>query len=146
MSQLTGYGTSRSQVIFDGDETKYDLWETKMLAYMRLKKLKSVILPATAAEAADPATAPTSDQKEEAFSELIKERSQNLIMRDAKDDGRKALEILRQHYAGHGKQRIISFYITLTSLAKQKDENVTDNKVPPTSYPDFVRLCPTLSV
>ena len=129
MSQLTGYGTSRAQVIFDGDETNYELWETKMLAYMRLKKLKSVILPATAAEAADPATAPTSDQKEEAFSELIfllDERSQNLIMRDAKDDGRKALEILRQHYAGHGKQRIISLYITLTSLSKQKGENVTD--------------------
>jgi len=130
MSQLTGYGTSRTQVIFDGDETKYELWETKMLAYsyMRLKKLKSVILPATAAEAADPATAPTSDQKEEAFSELIfllDERSQNLIMRDAKDDGRKALEILRQHYAGHGKQ-LVCLYITLTSLAKQKDENVTD--------------------
>ena len=135
MASFTGYGPSaRNSCVFDGDESKYELWETKMLAYMKLKKLKKVMLPATADEtttedSVTTTTAPTDDKKEEAFSELIfllDERSQNLIMRDAKDDGRKALAILRQHYAGHGKQRIISLYITLTSLSKQSNENLTD--------------------
>ena len=122
---LTGYGAPAHQLRFDGDESKYELWETKMLAYMKLKKLKTVILPAENNLAA----AVSDDKKEEAYSELIlllDERSQNLIMQDAKDDGRKALEILRQHYAGHGKQRIISLYITLTSLKKYSDQNLTD--------------------
>ena len=122
---LTGYGAPAHQLRFDGDESKYELWETKMLAYMKLKKLKTVILPAENHLAA----AVSNDKKKEAYSELIlllDERSQNLIMRDAKDDGRKALEILRQHYAGHGKQRIISLYITLTSLKKYSDQDLTD--------------------
>ena len=46
-------------------------------------------------------------------------------MRDGKDDGRKALSILREHYRGSGKQRIISLYTTLTTLQKGKDEDLT---------------------
>jgi len=42
------------------------------------------------------------------------------------DDGKKALEILRQQYAGSGKPRIISLYTELTSLVKRSDESVTD--------------------
>jgi hypothetical protein len=47
-------------------------------------------------------------------------------MRDAMDNGRKALAILRQHYAGAGKPRIISLYTELTSLVKAPEETVTD--------------------
>ena len=46
-------------------------------------------------------------------------------MRDGKDDGRKALSILWEHYRGSGKQRIISLYTTLTTLQKGKDEDLT---------------------
>ena len=97
----TGYGPAQ-RCIFDGDEEKYEHWECKMLAYMKLRKLKHVILPGAPASA---------EKKEEAFSELVgmlDDRSLNLIMNDAKDDGRRALEILREHYAGRGKQRILS--------------------------------------
>ena len=97
----TGYGPAQ-RCIFDGDEDKYEQWECKMLAYMKLRKLKHVILPGAPASA---------EKKEECFSELVgllDDRSLNLIMRDAQDDGRRALEILRAHYAGTGKQRILS--------------------------------------
>ena len=47
-------------------------------------------------------------------------------MRNAVDDGRKALAILRNHYAGKGKPRIISLYTELTSLHKSSSESVTD--------------------
>jgi len=39
----TGYGPSR-RLLFDGDAAKYELWEIKFLAYMRLHKLHDVIL------------------------------------------------------------------------------------------------------
>jgi len=32
--------------MFNGDEMKYEQWEVKFLGYMRLQKLKDVILPA----------------------------------------------------------------------------------------------------
>lgn len=50
----------------------------------------------------------------------------SLVMRDAADDGRKALQILRSYYAGKSKPRIISLYTELTSLQKEANESVTD--------------------
>ena len=116
-----GYGPS-PRLNFDGEEKNYEQWELKLLAYMKLRKLKDVINP-------DSNTIHSMDAKEEAFSELIQlldERSISLIMRDARDDERKALKILRNHYAGAGPQRIISMWNTLTSLKKQSSEQLTD--------------------
>ena len=92
---------------------------SKFLGYMRLQKLKDTILPSE--------TSPDVGKNEEAFAELIQflvDRSLSLVMRDAVDDGRKALAILRNHYAG--KPRIISLYTELTSLHKSSSESVTD--------------------
>lgn len=47
-------------------------------------------------------------------------------MRDAADNGRKALEILKQHYQGDGKPRVLSLYTELTSLVKGVSEDITD--------------------
>ena len=47
-------------------------------------------------------------------------------MREASDNGREALRLLRDHYAGKGKPRIISLYTELTSLRKEQNEGVTD--------------------
>ena len=40
--QLTGYGP-RNRLIFDGDETGYELWETKFIAHLHLKDLAGVV-------------------------------------------------------------------------------------------------------
>ena len=45
-------------------------------------------------------------------------------MRDAVDGGRKALGILREHYAGRSKPKVISLYTELTSLMKSSHETV----------------------
>ena len=61
------------------------------------------------------------ERNEEAYNELIQfldDKSLSLIMREASGDGREALRILRDHYAGKGKPRIISLYNELTSLKK----------------------------
>ena len=116
---LTGYGPN-AHLMFDGDEQKWEQFECKFLAYMKIKNLKYVVasdMPASA------------DKREEAYSELVQcldERSLNLIMRDARDDGRLAMQILREHYAGRGTQRILSLYATLSSLQKRRDESLTD--------------------
>ena len=47
-------------------------------------------------------------------------------MRDAKDDGRKAMKILREHYAGKGQPRIVSLYTEFSSLQKTSAESATD--------------------
>ena len=54
------------------------------------------------------------------------ETSLGLVIREALDNGRKALQILREHYAGRGKPRIISLYTQLTSLIKGNSETVTE--------------------
>lgn len=69
------------------------------------------------------------DKNELAFAELIQfldDKTLHLIMRDAPDNGRKALSILREHFRPKGKQRIISLYTSLTRLEKSSSETVTD--------------------
>ena len=118
----TGYGPRRA-LIFSGDESKYELWEVKFLAHMRLQKLYNVFVPA---EEEEPASAA---KKADAFAELVQcldDRSLSLIIREAKDDGPKALEVLRQHYQGKGKPRVISLYTELTTLKKTESESIVD--------------------
>ena len=92
---LTGYGSSASRfarLLFDGEERNYEKWEIKFLGYMHIHKLKDIIL--SESEEVD------ASRNELAFSELIQfldDRSLCLIMRDAKNDGRKALKLLRSH-------------------------------------------------
>ena len=121
MGESTGYGSqTRNNLIFDGNEEKYDMWECKFLAHMRIKKLKKVISPD------GPRT--TADEQEDAFAELIQcldERSIALVMRDATDHGRKALTILRNHYAGHGKPRVLSMFRNLSTIEKEENEDLT---------------------
>ena len=57
---------------------------------------------------------------------LIDDKSLALIMRDAPDEGRKALEILRAHYAGCSKPRVITLYTELTRLSKDDGETRKD--------------------
>ena len=71
----------------------------------------------------------TAAKNEETFAELtqfLDDKSLGHVMRDAQDDGRKALKILRAHYAGNCKPRVISLYTELTSLVKSEHETVTD--------------------
>ena len=92
----------------------------KFLAYMRLKKLKKVLIGDDE---------PEEGKNEEAYAELIQfldDRSLGLVMHAAADNGRNAFKILRQHYAGTGKPRIISLYTQLTSLRKENSESITD--------------------
>ena len=109
-----------NNLIFDGNEEKYDMWECKFLAHMRIKKLKKAIIPDGGRT--------TADEQEDAFAQLVQcldERCLALVMRDAADNGRKALTILRNHYAGHGKPRVLSMFRKLSTIKKEEDEDLT---------------------
>lgn len=117
--------TSRwSRLVFDGDEKNYELWETKFLGHLYLQGLKETILSESFEEDEEDTA-----KNAEAYAELIQfldDKSLSLVMREAADDGRAALKILREYYAGKGKPRVISLYTELTSLQKSASECVTD--------------------
>ncbi|XP_046856234.1 uncharacterized protein LOC124449349 [Xenia sp. Carnegie-2017] len=119
---LTGYGPRRG-LVFDGDEGRYELWEVKFLSFMRMQKLHDVFVPSRGEDELDEA------RNANAFAELVQcldDRSLSLIIREARDDGRRALNVLREHYQGKGKPRIIALYTELTSLKKGENETTTD--------------------
>ncbi|KXJ21573.1 Chromobox protein-like 7 [Exaiptasia diaphana] len=119
----TGYGPRRT-LIFDGDETKYELWEVKFLGHLRLQKLFDVAI-----KQEGETDAPSADKNANVFAELVQcldDRSLSLVIREANNDGRKAIEVLREHYQGKGNPRIIALYTELSSLKMKNDETSTD--------------------
>lgn len=117
-------GIPAPQLLFNGSEEKYDLWETRFLSYLHILKLKHTILQ-------EPAQPNDDDRQNNAdcYAEtvrLIDNKSLSLIRHEATDDGRKALKILREHYAGKSKPRIINMYTSLTKLHMEEKETVTD--------------------
>ena len=124
---LPGYGAQmknrvqRSRPIFNGNEINFEIFEVKFLSYMRLRGLYN---------ATQNSNSENDDElNAEVFAELVQcldDRSINLIIRDARDNGRKALEILSLHYRPKGKARVITLYTELTSLKKNVIESVTD--------------------
>jgi hypothetical protein len=72
---------------------------------------------------------PDASRNGDAFAELVQcldDRSFALVIREAKDDGQRPLEILRQHYQGKSKPRVISLYTELTTLKKTDNESIVD--------------------
>ena len=130
MATSTCYGPSRrdngsrwSRLLFDGDETKYEIWETKFLGYLHTLSLKDAILGKNLNRDK------TDTERNEEANELIQfldDKSLSLIMREASDNGREAPRIMCDHYAGKGKPRIISLYTELMSLRKEQNEGVID--------------------
>ena len=92
-------------LLFDGEKSKYEIWGTKFLECLRTLGLKDIVLRKNMnGDETD------KERNEEAYAELIQfldDKDLSLIMREAFDNGREALMILRDHYAGNGKPRIL---------------------------------------
>ena len=94
---------------------------------VHILKLKDTILREPAGEAAiaaDPA------KNADCYAHLVNalnDKSLSLTSRhDAADDGRKALKLLREHYSGKSKPRILNLYTSLTTIQMEGNETVTD--------------------
>ena len=144
----------KNRLYFDGDQRKFELWHVKFMGYLKLRGLKDIVDPptnvATTTTAAVVATTggdadggttttgtdtnntavvDTSEKNAEVYAELIQfldDRSLSLVMRDAPDDGKKAMGILREHYMGKGKPRVVTLWTQLTTLVRGPSEDVTD--------------------
>ena len=97
MSSLTDYehrgddGSHWTRLLFDGDEEKYEIYETKFLGHLRSLGLKDAILGANL-------TREDNERNEEAYAELVQfleDKSLLSMIKEAADNGRKALNILR---------------------------------------------------
>ena len=76
------------------------------MGHLRICKLHEVVT--------DPS--PDADKNARVYAELVQlldDTSLSLVIRDAKDNGKKALKILREHYLGTSKPRIIALYTEL---------------------------------
>ena len=110
---------------FDGYESKYELLEVKFLGYLRIQHLHQ-ILPSSTGQSDD---LDFVGKNATVFAELIQDlddKSLSLVIRDAWDNGRKALTILREHYLSKGKPKVISLYTVLTFLRRLESESITD--------------------
>ena len=79
------------QIIFDGTEDTYDLWETRFLKHLHTLKLKDTILKEPTRDAA---IAADGAKNEDCYAQLVNaldDKSLSLIRHNAAEDGRKAL-------------------------------------------------------
>ena len=118
MATSTGYGP-RAKILFNGDERKYEPWEANFMGYLHILKLKETV------ESEEPNAAKNADVYAELI-QVLDDRSLSLVMREATDDGKKAISILREHYMSSGKPKVIALYTELTTLQKRENECVTD--------------------
>ena len=87
-----GYGPRAAKLFFDGNESKYELWEVKFQWY--LQHLHQLILSPT--DLSDDIN--FVEKNATVFAELLQyldDKSLSFVIRDACDNGRKALTILR---------------------------------------------------
>ena len=80
---------------------KYELWEVNFLGWLRLQKLHVI-----------DRTNPDADKNAQIFAELCcaNNRSLTLIFRVTKNDGAKALKILRDYSIGDKKPRLLKLF------------------------------------
>ena len=111
-----------NRLFFNGDNEKFELWHVKFMAYLRLQCL-------TVEENAEDEDDTTEEKNAQIFALLVQfldDKSLSLIIRDARDNGTRALEILTDHYVGNSKPRIIALYTELTTLRMAPEESVTN--------------------
>ena len=121
----TGYGPRR--LYFNGDPNSYTIWETRFVNYLYTldKGVHKAILPG--GEEDDDRD--FDEKNRRAYAELVQtldERSLQLIMHDATNNGREALKILRNHYTSAEKPRVLTLYEELTTLRMSVHEDITD--------------------
>ena len=120
MSNATGYGPSHAgqrwfRLLFDGDEKNYELRETRFLAHMELRGLGEVITEDPKIDREDEEALEEDETKNgQAYAELVQcldDKSLSLVMRDAKRDGRRALEISPRALRGKGQTARCEFVL-----------------------------------
>ena len=113
------------KTLFDGDVSKYGIWEVMILGYLRIQYSSQIILSLT--DQSDDVD--FVEKNPTVFAVLIQDlddKSLSLEIRDAQDNRRKPLILLSEYYLSKGKLKVISLYTELTSLRRLESESITD--------------------
>eukprot|EP00794_Sanderia_malayensis_P017214 gene17214-18935_t len=119
----TGYGP-RSRIYFNGEAESFSIWKTRFTNY--LYTLDKGIHDAIAGEEEGD---DFEEYNRQAYAELVQvldERSLQLVMNDAANDGQAAFQILKNHYASIEKPRVLTLYEELTTIKMGSDEDIAD--------------------
>lgn len=134
----TGYGPShyRNRIFFDGDANNFAIWQTRFTSFLYTldEGVHTALLPKveSKADATD-----FNKKNMRAYAELaqvLDEKSLQLIMRDAPNDGRLAYKILCNHYASTEKPRVLTLYEQLTTVKMTESEDITDYLIRSENY------------
>ena len=95
------------------------------LEYLRIQHLHQIVLsPTDQSDDID-----FIKKKSTIVAEIIQylnDKSLSLLIIDTRDNGRKALRILREHLSSKGKLKVIFLYTELTSLRRLESVSITD--------------------
>ena len=116
---LRGYG--HQAIAFSGEASDFEVWSIRFKGMIRLNKLIDVL--ESDQDVVD------ADKNAQIFALLVQcldDNSLNLVIRDAENKGRESFNILKEHFVGATKPRIMSLYCELTALSKDPSESVTE--------------------
>ena len=118
--KLIGYGPN-AHLLFSGDAEDFDRWSVKFKGMIRLQGLNNT-LDGTE-------NPPSGENNAKLYALLVQcldDKSLDIIIRDADNQGKEAYDMLVTHYVGASKPRIISQYLELTTLIKSELESITE--------------------
>ena len=123
-ANITGYGPHNAgYLMFDSKNGDFVLWEMRLLAHLRGKKLNSVL------ESDAESTTSSHDAKNlqmyDILTTLLDDFCLRLIRCIPAGDGKAALVHLRSHFVGSGKSQMYSLVSKLCYNKKGKEESVT---------------------
>lgn len=127
VSSIDQRGASRrSRLDFDGEKRNNELREAKMSGRLRSLELEDTLKREPAIEEAIAAEEKKNGDACAEMVHLFDNKSLSLIRRDAPNDGRKALNILKEYYVGKGRTRVINLCSVLSSVQRTSDDRIRD--------------------
>ena len=122
MNHSTGYGPRILVKSFDGDANNYDIWEDSFMATLRILNLH-LAFEKYADERPDAFNLTRAKQTVyDYLTNCLDRVSHGLIKREAKDDGVKALKLLRRHYLRETQHRIYGLWRSfINSRMEERD-------------------------
>ena len=133
----TGYGpralpggssVNISHLCFSGKSDDYETWEDKVLAYLSEQGFDDVFSEAAAVGSSAEAVARVTALNRRVYNiviQVLDRESIRLVRNDAKHNGREVFNILRNHFCGSGRSRVLSLFTEIGRLRKKDRESVT---------------------
>ena len=111
-----------SHMCFTGKADDYETWEEKVFAFLSEQGYEEIL------NREGGTSAESSLMKKRVYNiiiQLLDRESIRLVRHDGKHDGQKVFQILRNHYCGAGRSKLLSLFTEVGSLHKEQDESIT---------------------